>query len=220
MQLEKVSNRTLRQQIYDQLHEKIVSAEILPGQVLPLRKIGYEMGVSLIPVREALFQLESEKVVVLNSKGFQVNKLTAEEMTEALRIRLVLESMAAERACRLRPNSAVQEVKELLDGMAKSLNNQKRFVSLNSQFHRKIYSYAQSPMLLQIIGLIWARIAPYSLIFSSEGGDVHHAQKCHENIYKALARKDKKMITKFLRADIESAVKLVITILRSSERPH
>jgi DNA-binding GntR family transcriptional regulator len=67
MFIEKVSTKTIRQQIYDQLKTKIISAEISPGQVMTLQGLAKEFGVSVMPVREALWQLESEGVIVIES---------------------------------------------------------------------------------------------------------------------------------------------------------
>jgi DNA-binding GntR family transcriptional regulator len=58
-----IESKTLRQKVYELLKEKILTAEILPGQKISLRNLAVMLGVSLMPVREALWQLESEKVV-------------------------------------------------------------------------------------------------------------------------------------------------------------
>jgi len=141
MAIEKISVKTLRQEVYDQLRDKIISAEILPGQTISLRELAQKFGVSLMPVREALWQLESERIIVIESnKRIRVNTLTAKEMEEALRLRLMLESTAAERACDLRPEEAVPKVKSLLETMETSVDRPKIFMRRNTQFHFFIYS--------------------------------------------------------------------------------
>src|SRR5512137_528082 len=150
MVIEKISVKTLRQEVYDQLRDKIISAEILPGEAVSLRGLAEKFGVSLMPVREALWQLESERIIVIESnKRIRVNTLTAKEMEEALRLRLLLESTAAERSCDLRPDDAVPRVKALLESMETSLDRPKIYMRRNTQFHFSIYSYADSPLLLE-----------------------------------------------------------------------
>ncbi len=152
MRIEKISTRTIRQQVYDQLKKKIISEEILPGQLMTLHGFAEEFGVSLMPVREALWQLESEKVIVIQSnKSICVNTLGRKDMEEALEIRMVLEPWVAERSCERIPNSGLSKIKHILDNMEASLDKPKRCIFLNSQFHLTIYSYADSTMLLQII---------------------------------------------------------------------
>jgi DNA-binding GntR family transcriptional regulator len=53
-----------------------------------------------MPVREAVWQLQSQRVIVVQSnRSVRVNELSVEQMEEALRLRILLESMAAERSC-------------------------------------------------------------------------------------------------------------------------
>ena len=96
MHIEKITTKTLRQQIYDQLRKKIIAAEILPGQVVTIQGLAKQFEVSVMPVREALWQLESEGVVVIESnKSIHVNALRRNEMEEILDLRLILEAIAA-----------------------------------------------------------------------------------------------------------------------------
>src|SRR4030065_66583 len=121
MILEKISVKTMRQKVYDQLRDKIIQAEILPGESISLRDLADKFGVSLMPVREALWQLESEKIIVIESnKRIRVNSLTGKEMEEALRLRILLESMAAEMACDLRPEDEIPGLKRLIERMEAS----------------------------------------------------------------------------------------------------
>ena len=136
MVIEKIAVKTLRQEVYDQLRDKIISADILPGETISLRELAQKFGVSLMPVREALWQLESERIIVIESnKRIRVNTLTAKEMEEALRLRLMLESTAAERACDLRPESALPKVRKQLEALqgrcrsAKDIHAQEQPVS-------------------------------------------------------------------------------------------
>ena len=97
MAIEKIENKTLRQRVYEVLKEKMITAEILPGERISLRSLAKKLGVSLSPVREALLQLESERIVVIESnKSIHVNNLTPDEMEEVLKIRIMLETLAAE----------------------------------------------------------------------------------------------------------------------------
>ncbi len=67
MGIEKITTVTLRQKVYDRMRTKILRAEILPGQVISLRGLAEQFGVSLLPVREAVWQLESENFAQANA---------------------------------------------------------------------------------------------------------------------------------------------------------
>jgi DNA-binding GntR family transcriptional regulator len=97
MAIEKITNVTLRQKVYDQLRSRILDAELLPGEKISLRGLAEQFGVSLLPVREAVWQLESERVLVVESnKKIRVNHLTRQEFKEVLNLRLLLESEAVD----------------------------------------------------------------------------------------------------------------------------
>ncbi len=95
MELKKVETKTLRALIYEQLRERIMSGEIKPGEDLSFRTLAEKLGVSLMPVREAVWQLESDKILVVkNNRGIRVNALSQADLQEALHIRFILESEA------------------------------------------------------------------------------------------------------------------------------
>ena len=215
MKLNKLDSKTLRQKVYDQLRHGIITGEILPGQSIKLRDLAEQFAVSLMPVREALWQLESEKVIVIESnRSIHVNELTAREMQEAIEIRLMLETTAAQRACELRPDSAVVKVKRLLDDMQAAIDKPKRYMMKNNQFHFAIYSYSDSAILLQMIDWLWARVGAYVFIHATKVEDLSPTMKCHEDMFEAFTNKDKEMMTDALQRDLKSYARFIIDFLR------
>ena len=214
MVIERISVKTLRQEVYDQLRDKIISAEILPGETVSLRGLAEKFGVSLMPVREALWQLESEKIIVIESnKRIRVNTLTAKEMEEALRLRLLLESTSAERACDLRPEEAVPKIREILEAMGSSVDRPKIYMRRNTQFHFSIYAYSDSPLLLDMLNRLWARVFPYVFTYAISNQDKTDAMRSHWQMFEAFAERDKKRLTDALRQDLEQAARRIIPAL-------
>lgn len=214
MKLEKITPETLRQKIYQHLKRKIISAEILPGELMTISGLAADFGVSIIPVREALCQLESENIIVIHSnRKISVNNLSSKEMKEILWIRLMLESEAAERACDLIPDSELPQIKHLLDSMQSASidkHKSKRYLSLNTQFHFAIYSYADAPLLLDIIIRLWARIGPYLHIIGEKGRDHSASVKCHHRMFEALLARHKMDLKKWLCEDLNRAASFII----------
>lgn len=217
MVLEKISVKTMRQKVYDQLRDKIISAEILPGESISLRDLADKFGVSLMPVREALWQLESEKIIVIESnKRIRVNSLTAKEMEEALRLRIMLESLAAEKACDLMPEFEIPKLNRLLESMEASKDRPKIFMRKNTQFHFTIYSYADSPLLFEIIERLCARVGPYVYSYVIGKHDLSFPMKCHWEMFEGFAEKNKKKIVEGLQKDLETTARIIIPFLKPS----
>jgi len=216
MSIEKISTKTLRQLVYEQLKKKIISAEFAPGEIITLKGLATKFGVSLMPVREALWQLESEKVIVIeNNRCIRVSTLTAREMEEALRIRIILESLAAERACDLRPDSALPKIQHLVEKMESSVDRPRTYLMINSQFHFAIYSFSDFTILLQIINSLWARVGPYLIIKSLKGRDFTESIHCHKGMFQALVEKDKENMRKYIEQDLTQAASIIIPFLEN-----
>jgi DNA-binding GntR family transcriptional regulator len=216
LNIQPIAPTTIRAQVYEQLKNKIISAEILPGEVVTIQGLADGFGVSLMPVREALWQLESERVIVIESnKRIYVNRLTGPEVEDILRVRLVLETMAAEEACRRRVDSTLKGVRRHLEAMEASLRNQKAYMLANSQFHLGIYAQAGSPMLLQLIRWLWVRIGPY-LVMSSTEENSRRAMKVHRGMFDAFSQRDASKMRKCLQEDLRSAAKVIVEMLESA----
>jgi len=215
MKIEQISSVTLREKVYAQLKQKIISAEILPGEVMTLQGLADGFGVSLMPVREALRQLQSERVIVIESnKRIYVNALTAREVEEILRVRLVLETMAAKAACRLRSEDAVARTKRDLEAMEANLAHPPEYMRANSQFHFGIYGEAGSAVLLQLIDSLWARVGPYFVISSNEDQN-HQAMRLHRGMWTAFAAKDAARMTVCLQGDLRRAGGIIMSLLQN-----
>ena len=94
---EKITSVTLRQKVYEQLRAKILGAELLPGEIINLRGLADRFGVSLLPVREAVWQLESEKILVVESnKKIPSTELISEfsSVTRANRLAATADALA------------------------------------------------------------------------------------------------------------------------------
>jgi DNA-binding GntR family transcriptional regulator len=209
MRFTRLSTQTLRQQVYDQLRDKIISAGVLPGETLSLRGLSEEFGVSLMPIREALWQLESERVVVIEAnRRIRVNTLTEEEIRDLYQVRLFLETTAAERSCVRRPESALPVARALLDQTDRYLKRSpRRYIQANFAFHRTIYRFCGSEIFLRLIDLLWARIGPYFYYAQlREDVDLSASQRHHEAMYAAWVSRDAARMVKAIRNDLASPI--------------
>jgi DNA-binding GntR family transcriptional regulator len=91
--------------VYEKLKSGIIDGTVAQGQWLVERELCEEYGISRTPVREVLFRLVSEGLVVQEpSKGFFVRNLTMDQVVEIFQAREALEVMAVALACqRMRP---------------------------------------------------------------------------------------------------------------------
>jgi DNA-binding GntR family transcriptional regulator len=214
--LDKIEKKTLRQTVYDQLKESIITAELLPGEPISLRGLAAKLGVSQMPVREALWQLEAEKVVVIDSnRSIRVNKLTPDELEEILQIRLALETMAAEKACDRRPDPALPRLQALVAEMWASMEQHNVFSQKNRELHFGIYELAESPILLGLIDGLWARVGPYFNIRVLGSEYLRNlTMPCHQELVAALEARDKVKMRRALEQDLGSTAERILPLLK------
>jgi len=217
MVIERIQAKTLRQMVYEELRHKIILAELLPGESITLRDLAQKFGVSLMPVREALWQLESEKIIVIESnKQIRVNALSSREMEEALRLRLLLEGTAAERACELRPEAELPRLKRILRTMASAIDRPRIYMRRNTEFHFAIYEQADSPLLVEMIERLWARVDPYVYSLAIAVEHQSEAMKHHEDMLRALVSRNKRAMAEALRRDLGSTAQRILGALRKA----
>lgn len=215
MAIEKITSVTLRQKVYEQLRANITGAELLPGEVISLRGLAEEFGVSLLPVREAVWQLESERILVVESnKRIQVNHLTRKEYKEILNLRLLLESEAVDKACQIRTKASIAKVERAYRAMEKHAGiNHRSYIKKNDEFHHAIYSCAKSPLLMDLIQRLLARVNPYIYLYAIEGRDLSSALQCHKDMLSNFTDGNSKKTIAALYRDLTDAASVILTKL-------
>lgn len=214
MKIERIESKTLREKVYDQLRHRIIYGDLLPGQKVTLRNLAEQFGVSFIPVREALWQLETEKVIVIERNKFiRVNTLTPAEMNEALAIRLDLEAKVAARACDIMPEERLTGLGHLISELEASTGTPHEYLMNNSNFHFAIYDAADMPLHMQIINQLWARIGPYLVIHAKETKVLEQTVKLHRAMLSALQKRQKKNLVQALRQDLRDAAAFILPYL-------
>jgi DNA-binding GntR family transcriptional regulator len=220
MVIEKITNVTLRQKVYEQLRANILGAEILPGEIISLRGLAEKFGVSILPVREAVWQLESENILVVESnKRIQVNHLTRNEFKEILNLRLLLESEAVDKACKGRPPKSIPKVERIFKAMEKHIGvNHKAYIKKNDEFHKTIYTYANSPILIDLIQRLLARVNPYIYLYAMHKRDLSSAMVCHRDMLTGFTAGDSKATIQALHNDLKGAAEWILPQLEREDK--
>jgi DNA-binding GntR family transcriptional regulator len=202
MQTISIDKTTLRERVFNKLRGMIIAGELLPGQSITLRELSERFGVSIIPIREALFQLESEKIIIRrDKKDYRVNTLSLSQFNEIYRIRKLIETYIGEQACKKRPQEELGHIEKVLQEMNNNSQNVEKYIFFNQKFHFSIYSYADHPIHLEIVSGLWARVGPY-LSLNVKPDDSLKTYKFHEHMFRALTKKDSAMFSKYLLDDL------------------
>jgi DNA-binding GntR family transcriptional regulator len=199
-----IKHRTLDAFVVDELRERIVSGALEAGTKIDQQALAEELGVSRMPVREALRRLSAEGFVeLLSHRGAVVVQLSVEEIIEIYEMRGVLQGLAARLAVPNYTDEDIAEIKRLLDEMDATQDVQ-AWITLNGEFHRHIEGPANAKRLDELIERLTLQCAPYLQI------SVHflHAQsspqELHHEIYKAVESRDAEALEAAVRAHLSS----------------
>jgi len=138
---ELIQKRPLKEDIFDVLHEKIISGIYKPGDWLRQDDIATQLGVSMTPVREGLDLLVSAGLAErVPYRGVQVREMSTKDVVEAYGLRLILEAMIAQEAARNISNDQIAVLEQMLDEMKKhdTLKKMPEERKLSREFHAAI----------------------------------------------------------------------------------
>lgn len=206
---------SLERQVYAVLRKAFMAGSISAGAQLSSRSLAAALGVSSMPVREALKRLESDGVVEGRLKSaFVVTHLTRSEYRERLEVRLRLEGLLAREAA-LKITKAELKVVERLHRQMLGLtvsSDWDRLLSLNYRWHFEIYKCAKLPYALAIIENIWLKVGPALRALRNDYGD-ERVYEHHQAILDALAARDADLAEAALRRDLLAAADSVERLL-------
>ena len=208
-----------RDAVFRELQGDIVSGRIIPGYRLFIESISRKMGVSAIPVREALALLEAGGFVHSDKKrGYLVNELSESSLREILELRLLLEGKAAELAAVRRSDDAISRLEEYqrLYQIARVANNAEELLRTNKEFHHAIYREAGMPILKSHIDQLWDRVSPYyHIMFSQiEKPNPVVGIQYHQLMIEAIKKKNPKEVRRWIRADLTDSTLFVIDLFK------
>ena len=151
--------RTKRELVYGALRDAIQSGRLRPGDRLVIHRISSELGVSDVPVREALFQLEAEGLIDnAPHAGATVAGLDPAEVRDVYLASAIVEGAAAALATPHMTNSDREHLQAKLEQLdiAVAANDVAAIARLDQELHRTLYVRCPSAHLLQMVDQLWA----------------------------------------------------------------
>lgn len=195
--------RTISDDIVDALREAISQGRFQDGEELNQVTLARSFGVSRVPVREALRQLQAEGLVSLQAHmRTVVTGLSLDRVLEVLELRAMLETRLLERAAsRLSPLD-LDELRRRCDAMD-GVTDHQAWLKLNKGFHEHLYAHADADLTRELSRQLAVRVERY-LRMRSDNGVLRNeeANAEHRQIVAALTDQDTPRALKELRMHI------------------
>ena len=157
-----VASRSVVDEVTDELARSIRSGSLRPGQEFSLRAIAAQLGVSFIPVREALHRLEGRGLVVTRrNRSAIVAPLDPGELHAIYRLRRQIEPDLAAASCKLLSDDDYARLERLLDMFADESLGIDDIYDAHHFFHTELLRPAASSWDLRILETLWRAAERY-----------------------------------------------------------
>jgi DNA-binding GntR family transcriptional regulator len=154
---ELIQKRPLKEDIFDVLHEKIISGAYKPGDWLRQEDIATQLGVSMTPVREGLDLLVSAGIAErVPYRGVRVREMSTTDIVEAYGLRLLLEAIIAQEAARNISAEQIIVLERMIEEMKKhdTLKEMPQERKMSREFHSVIAQASKNDLLMKIYAMV------------------------------------------------------------------
>ncbi len=208
-------HKQLRRVVAEQLRLAILEGRYRPGEWLRQERLAQELGVSQMPVREALKELTAEGLVEhVPYRGARVVEFSPEDVIDLYNHRMFLEGAAAHSAALRITPSELAELHSLLERMRQRMAPEflLEHRDLNRRFHQVIFAASRRSYLIRTLNQLWDAFPSMlwsnyfrSALTTLPERDVNDANE-HACILAALDAHDALLAEQLVRNHIQSAL--------------
>jgi DNA-binding GntR family transcriptional regulator len=194
---------SLTKEVVDRLRKAILSGELAEGTALPEALTATKLGVSRVPVREALVELERLGLVEFDPNGRAcVRAFTEEDFQEILSLRASLQTMAAGLAASKLTDEDLSRLEAILEKAAKT-RDLTEFSRLDTAFHDEIVVIARHRRLQRI----WADLRAQMELWLAR---LHHRrERKQHDVHQATLSSHRQMIDTLATRKPDAAAELM-----------
>ena len=220
--LKPVKKEILSVRVYNEIRNALINGQYEPGERLIIGELAQEMGVSITPVREAIFRLISEQGLEMQAAtAVYVPYVNSEKLREIQQIRFHLEGMGAAEAAQHITRKQLDNLIALQrDFISCTSTDPKRASYLNRKFHFAILEASNKPILRNTVESFWVITGPILKVFhvKTAGLDYSQNEHRHEAVIEALEARDSESAREAIQADLVWGGKIMIDWLVEREK--
>lgn len=185
-----LERRTTTDEVFDRLHEEIVTLELLPGTKLSEVEVARRFGVSRQPVRDAFNRLSHLDLLLIRpQKATEVRGYSIERIAHARFVRLAVELEVIRRACAVWDDHRTQVLEHNLDQQQQAIDagRPEEFHALDSEFHKLICDLGGCPLTVKTIKECKQKVDRLCTLSFDRDGEVATILEDHRKLARALS---------------------------------
>lgn len=201
----------MRHSVYEGLRYRLITGRIAPGVGISTRGLAQQLGVSQMPVRDALSRLAAEGAVEIRTKRkIVVPIMTGARLQEIMRCRLLLEPAAAADALPYIDAARLQDIRRADRQTGEALQNGdvNLYMESNFRFHSLIYRSHQVNILSRMIEMLWMQFGPFMRVVYGRLGTANLVDQ-HMIATQAIAERNVDALRQAIVDDIGDGMSLI-----------
>jgi DNA-binding GntR family transcriptional regulator len=202
---------------YEYLRQKILSGELPPGMPIHQQQVADALGVSRIPVRDALKHLVAEGFLTASGNRHVVTVISPEDIHEIFLMRSALEGLSARVAATRMTDEALAQLMRLGQRMESSDVTSDEWVAYHEEFHKIIQSFCGMPRLQLEMMRLRTAAEHYLRVFFAQYhmGEVRGHE--HRQLAEVLQQRDGELAERAMRAHIEAALSEIARAVKEQQ---
>ncbi|MCX4144591.1 GntR family transcriptional regulator [Paraburkholderia madseniana] len=194
------------------VRQRILSGDLAPGEALRQEALAEELGVSRVPIREAITRLTAEGLLTnVPHKGAYVSELSIDEVRETFDIRLRLEPWIFSEAIPRISEAEMGKAERLVKEMDKADSGV--WGQLNWRLHETLYLPAQRDITLQMLRVLHDRCDRYFRFQAVQVPIREQSHDEHMGLVQACRKRDAKLGAKLLEQHVKTAAQQIMSVV-------
>ncbi len=218
-EMEPIERMTLGDRAYRQIADLLIAGRLAPGERMSLRSTAEALGVSMMPIREAVTRLVADNALeVAPNRAIRVPIMSATRFLDLTAARIVVEGHAAARAATLRDEGDQARIRTLDEAFRKETQKRKpdlaAAVAHNQALHFAVYEAARPPQLAEMIRSLWLKAGPViNLDLRANPDRLKHTRAVifHADLVDALIQSDSARARAAVEQDIQGAADFIVS---------
>ncbi len=210
----KLDRSSLKNQSTDLLRNAIVSGRLPSGTKLVERELATLLGISRMPARDALMDLEHEGLVVSKPNGRYVIELNKIDIQNLFQVRLELEQLAVRLAAQHTSPTNCAALKTNLQQMQAAIQQNDRYAYAKSDLeaHELIWQQAQNPYLVKMLHSVIGQIFMFIASHADVQTDWQETFYLHEELADAICTGDCERAVQSIQGQLENSLQLSLRV--------
>lgn len=209
------ANRNLKEHVYHQLKERLITCKYTPGTVINEAQLTAEFKLSRTPIREALHRLEQDGLVqIMPKKGIHITDVTIQDVLSVFQTRTVIEPLALKMSA---PFLVQKDLEDLLELFSHDEPNLEKAFWQDMEMHAYLVNRCGNPFIIDMMKKVFSCSCRISILSNQTSQKIGNARVEHRRILEELITGRVDSAAELLRQHLETCKNYSLNFFNSTQ---